>query len=267
MRRNILRGLALILILIGAVYLAAVAYLFVFQRSFVFNPGGTLATPAALGLDGVEAIAIEARDGTELAGWFAAPSPGRPVVLYFAGNAGNISDRADRFKEVLASGFGLLAMSYRGFPGSGGSPSEANLFSDALESFDWLAKQGLPVLLHGESLGSGVATYVAAERPVRALILEAPFTATLDIAAATYPWVPVSLLMRDPFLSREHIKRVEAPVLIVHGSADELIPVEYGRRLFEAAKEPKRLEIIEGAGHGDLWDRGLWRIVVDFMGV
>jgi fermentation-respiration switch protein FrsA (DUF1100 family) len=78
--------------------------------------------------------------------------------------------------------------------------------------------------------------------------------------------VPVSLLMRDPFLSREHIKRVEAPILIVHGSADELIPVEYGRRLFEAANEPKQLEIIEGAGHGDLWDRGLWGIVLEFLG-
>jgi fermentation-respiration switch protein FrsA (DUF1100 family) len=141
-RRNILRGLALILILIAAVYLAGIAYLFLFQRSFVFHPGGTLVAPAALGLDAVETVQLKAEDGTELAGWFAPPSPGRPVVLYFAGNAGNISDRANRFKEVLASGFGLLAMSYRGFPGSGGSPSEAALFSDALESFDWLAERG-----------------------------------------------------------------------------------------------------------------------------
>lgn len=265
MRRNILRGLVLIVIIVGTVYLAALAYLFLFQRSFVFHPGGELAAPAALGLDTVETVGLRSGDGTDLAGWFAPPSPDRPVVLYFAGNAGNISDRADRFKDVVSSGFGLLAMSYRGYPGSGGSPSEADLFSDGLESFDWLTKLGHPVLVHGESLGSGVAAYVAAERPALALILEAPFTATLDIAAATYPWVPVSLLMRDPFLSREHIKRVEAPVLIVHGSADELIPVEHGRRLFEEANEPKQLEIIEGGGHGDLWERGLWRLVLAFL--
>ena len=265
MRHPVLRGIGLIIALIVTAYLAAVAYLFVFQRDYVFRPGGALAQPAELGLPGVEVLEFRMGDGTVLTGWHADPAPGLPSVLYFHGNAGNLSDRADRFKKILASGFGLTAVSYRGFAGSGGEPSEAALFADALEIYDWLALRNDDIVIHGESLGSGIATHVAAERRARALVLEAPYTAALDIAAATYPWVPVAYLMRDPFLTRDHIKRVEEPVLILHGTADAVVPVEHGRRLFEAAGAPKQLAIIDGAGHSDLWERGLWPAVLDFL--
>jgi hypothetical protein len=265
-RRSIpLGALGGILALAVAAYVAAAGYLFIFQRDYIFKPGGALAVPAELDLGRVEIVAIRAADDTALTGWYVAARPGLPTLLYFHGNAGNISDRAERFEQVLASGFGLLAVSYRGYPGSGGSPSQAAFFSDALEIFDWLAARGEDVVIHGESLGTAVATYVAAERPARALVLEAPFTAALDIAAATYPWIPVSLLMRDPFVSREHIKRVEEPVLVIHGTRDRLVPVEHGRRLFEAARQPKRLAVVKGGRHSDLWDRGLWAMVLEFL--
>jgi len=264
-RHPILRGIGLVIALIFTAYLAAVGYLFVFQRDYVFKPGGALTKPAELGLPGVEVLEFHMHDGIVLTGWHADPAPGLPSVLYFHGNAGNLSDRADRFREILGSGFGLTAVSYRGFAGSDGEPSEAALFSDALEIFDWLALRNNDIVIHGESLGSGIATYVAAERQARALILEAPYTAALDIAAATYPWVPVSYLMRDPFITRDHIKRVDEPVLILHGTDDRVVPVEHGRRLFELAGAPKQLAIIEGASHGDLWDRGLWPAVVEFL--
>jgi fermentation-respiration switch protein FrsA (DUF1100 family) len=260
-RHPILRATGLLIAAAIGVYLAAAAYLFLFQRDYVFKPGGTLAVPAAP----IEIITIRSADDTDLTGWYVEPRPGMPTVLYFHGNAGNVSDRSERFEEVLASGFGLLAASYRGYPGSEGSPSEAALFADGLKVFDWLAERTDEIVVHGESLGTGVATYVAAERDARALVLEAPYTAALDIAAATYPWIPVSLLMRDPFLSREHIARVEEPVLILHGTADRVIPVEHGRSLFEAADQPKELVIVEGAGHGDLWKRGLWPAVLAFL--
>jgi fermentation-respiration switch protein FrsA (DUF1100 family) len=246
-------------------YLAAVAYLFVFQRDYVFVPSGTLATPAEKGLPHVEVVTIRVRDGMALTGWYARPSADRPTVLYFHGNSGNISGRADRFKQILDSGFGLLAVSYRGYPGSGGSPSQDALFSDGLEIFDWLAARTTRIVVHGESLGTSVATYVACERPARALVLEAPFTAALDVAAKTYPWVPVSLLMRDPFPTRDMIVKIGVPVLIVHGTNDETVPVAEGQELFELAHEPKKLAIIDGASHGDLWDHGLWPIVLGFL--
>jgi fermentation-respiration switch protein FrsA (DUF1100 family) len=264
-RHRVLKAAGLVIAIIGAVYLAAIGYLFVAQRSYVFVPGGTLTLPAEEGLAGVEVVSLTMADGTLLTGWYAEPEPGQPTLLYFHGNAGNIADRAPRFEQVVESGFGLLAVSYRGFPGSDGSPSEAALFADGLEIFDWLASRTDDIVVHGESLGTAVATYVVAERPARALVLEAPFTSALDIAAETYPWVPVSWLMRDPFLTREAIKRVDEPVLIAHGTADTIVPVEQGRRLFEIAGEPKALFIVEGAGHGDLWKNGLWPRVLAFL--
>jgi uncharacterized protein len=266
-RLRALRIAGLLLALAVAAYIVACGYLFVFQRDYVFEPGGTLVSPEERGLQGVEVVTLRARDGTTLTGWFAEAAPGQPTILYFHGNAGNLAGRSARFAEILDSGFGLLAVSYRGYAGSEGSPSEAALFSDGLEIFDWLSAHTRQIVIHGESLGTAVATHVAAERNALALVLEAPFTAALDIAAATYPWVPVGLLMRDPFLSREAIKRVEEPVLILHGTADAVVPVEHGKKLFAAAREPKQLAILDGAGHSDLWDRGLWRIVLQFLEV
>jgi hypothetical protein len=259
------RIVVVLIVMIAATYGAAVGYLYFFQRSFVFEPSGALASPSEHGLDMVEVVTITTADGTRLTGWSAEPQAGRPSILYFHGNAGNISTRADRFQKIVGSGFGLLAMSYRGYPDSEGSPSEAALFSDALEIFDWLAARTETIVIHGESLGTGVATYVATERPAAALVLEAPFTAALDVAQETYPWVPVALLMYDPFISRDRIGRVEEPLLIVHGTKDRVVPTDQGRRLFEAAGEPKQLAIFEGGIHSDLWDRELWPTVLEFL--
>lgn len=263
------RGIATALVALGALaavlYAAAVGYLYFNQRAYVFHPSANLGTPATNGLPGVQAVTLRMRDGVDLTAWRAEAAVGQPTVLYFQGNAGSLADRAGRFRQIVASGFGLLALSYRGFAGSGGSPSEAALFSDALETFDRLTAETDDIVVHGESLGTGIAAYVAANRQVRALVLEAPYTAALDIAAASYPWVPVSYLMRDPFLTRDYIRRVSAPVLIVHGTSDSVIPVEHGRKLYAIANEPKQLAIIEGGSHGDLWERGLWPIVLRFL--
>jgi fermentation-respiration switch protein FrsA (DUF1100 family) len=264
-RRLALRLFILLLAVVIAGYLSALGYLFAFQRDYVFKPSGELATPADKGLTGVEIVTLTAKDGTVLTGWYHPPKAGLPTLLYFHGNAGNISGRAERFRQVTESGLGFLAVSYRGYAGSGGSPSETALVSDGVEAFDWLAPKNALIVIYGESLGTGVAAEVATERRPSALILEAPFTAALDMAAATYPWVPVGILMRDPFISREHISRLNSPVLIIHGTADEMIAVDQGRKLFEFAHEPKQLAIIEGGAHSDLWDRGLWPIVLGFL--
>ena len=254
-----------VLSLCGAIYLAPVSYLYVFQRSFVFKPGGELAAPADKGLAGVEVRSFEMADGVKLTGWYAPAGAGKPSVLYFHGNAGNLSGRSKRFATVLASGFGLLVASYRGYPGSGGSPGERQLISDGLALYDWLAGQSGQIVVHGESLGTGIAVAVVASRDARALVLEAPYTATVDIAARQYPWIPVGLLMRDQFRSRERIGDVSEPVLVVHGTDDRVIPVGHGKRLFALANEPKALAIIDGASHDDLWPRGLWQRVLRLL--
>jgi fermentation-respiration switch protein FrsA (DUF1100 family) len=251
--------------LVVPLYLGAGGYLYTAQRSFVFKPSGELVSPVDAGLAGVVAATVAMADGTPETVWVAPARPGYPTILYFHGNGGNVSTRADRFAEILGSGFGLYAPSQRGYPGSGGEPSEVAFVADGVEHFDRLAATGAQIVIHGESLGTGVATAVAAQRNAAALILEAPFTAALDVAADTYPWLPVSILMSDQFLSRERIANVHAPVLILHGTADEVIPVEQGRALFALANEPKALEIMPGIDHGSLWKNGLWERVLAFL--
>ncbi|PVB63231.1 alpha/beta hydrolase [Labrenzia sp. 011] len=246
----------------------AAGYMYLNQRSFVFVPSGTLADPAEKGLEEVTVETVAMADGTPVTVWRAEPArDGAPTVLYFHGNSGNVSTRWARFRQILDSGFGLYAPAYRGYAGSGGSPSEAAFISDGLEHFDRLSASRTPIVLHGESLGTGVATAVAAQRPQAELVvLEAPYTALVDLALESYPWLPVNLLMKDPMPSRERIGAVAAPVLIVHGTADGLISVEHGRELFERATDPRQIVILEGAGHGNLWDNGLWSAVLKALG-
>ena len=253
---------------IGALlaYFFVAGYLYSFQDSFVFKPRGELARPAETGLSGVSAETVAMADGVLVTVWTAPPAiPDMPTVLFLHGNLGNISERSTKFAEILASGFGLYAPSHRGFPGSGGTPSEPALIDDALSHFNRLAERNDRIVLYGESLGTGVATAVAGERDALALILEAPFTAAIDIAAAAYPWLPVGLLMRNQFRSRERIGKVKEPLLIVHGALDEIVPVDNGRALFRLANKPKELVIIESAGHGNLWPNGLWARTRPFL--
>ncbi|MDH3196326.1 MAG: alpha/beta hydrolase [Hyphomicrobiales bacterium] len=250
---------------VSVIYAFPVSYLYLFQRDFVFKPGGELAAPADKGLADVEVRSYEMADGVRLTGWYARADAGKPSVLYFHGNAGNLSGRSDRFRTILASGFGLLAASYRGYPGSEGQPGERQMVADGLALYDWLAGQSDEIIVHGESLGTSIAVAVAASRDARALVLEAPYTAAVDLAAKQYPWIPVGLLMIDQFVSRERIGEVSEPLLIVHGSDDRIIPVSHGRRLHALAGEPKSLAVIDGAGHADLWPHGLWKHVLRML--
>jgi fermentation-respiration switch protein FrsA (DUF1100 family) len=251
---------------VAVAYGLAAGYMYALQRDFLFRPSGTLGAPHDLGLDGVAAERVDMQDGTAITVWHKPPAePENPIVLYFHGNGGNLSGRAERYRQIIDSGLGLYAPTYRGYPGAGGAPSEAALIADALEHFDRAQAAAGDVVLHGESLGTGIAVAVAAERPARALILEAPFTGAVDVAAAAYPWLPVSLLMKDPFISRDRIGDVEEPLLVVHGTADRTIPFNQGRALYDMANQPKELRVHEGAGHTQLWTGGLWPAALDFL--
>lgn len=252
---------------VACAYFAALAYMYVRQRDFLYLPRGTLVSPLEAGLAGVTQEQVAMDDGVKVVVWRADPaSPDDPTVLYFHGNSGSLSDRAGRFQDILDSGMGLYAATYRGYPGAGGSPSETALIGDGLAHFDRLSESGAPIVLHGESLGSGVATAVAAERDAAALILEAPYTATVDVAAEQYFWLPVQALMKDQFKSRDRIANVREPVLIVHGTADTVIPISHGRALYQLANEPKSLQEMEGADHGEIWPGGLWPAALEFLG-
>ena len=176
------------------------------------------------------------------------------MVLFFLGNGDFLAGRVSRFKGITADGTGLVALSYRGYAGSTGAPSEQGLLQDAAAAYAFATERydAKRIVAWGFSLGTGVAVAIASEHPVGKLILEAPYTSTVDVAASLFRFVPIRLLMRDQFHSDQRIARVAAPLLIMHGTNDPAIPITFGERLFALAHEPKKLVRFPGGGHENL---------------
>lgn len=262
---TILAKLAIVAVLF---YLMLCAALFLFQRRLLYAPDTLYYPPAETGLEQVEEVTATTADGLTLTGWWLESADERPVLLYFQGNGGNIAGRAGKAEIMRAGGYSVLLAGYRGYGGNPGSPSETGLIADGRAWLEYLLARGIPpgrIVLYGESLGSGVATALAAERDVGAVVLEAPFTSIRAIAETRYWYVPVRWLLRDPFDSLARIARIRVPVLILHGDADTLIPLAHGERLLEAANEPKHLEVVEGATHTTLVDLGAFAAVDRFL--
>jgi fermentation-respiration switch protein FrsA (DUF1100 family) len=239
-------------------YLGLVALLYVAQRSLMYFPERTRTAPAAAGLPQAEEVDLGTADGERVIVWHIAPRGDGNVVLYLHGNGGALRYRVDRFRALTADGTGLIALSYRGYGGSTGSPTEAGLIGDADAAYAFAAARYAPgkIIVWGESLGSGVAVALAAEHPVGRVVLEAPYTSAVDIAAATYPFAPVRLLMKDQFRSDLRIEKVTVPVLILHGERDTVIPIRFGERLYALIKSPKRFVRSRDGSHEDLATHG-----------
>ena len=255
----------LTILLAAAVALATLLFgMRMYARSALYHPSSAVVAPTR---PGVSAERIVTEDGETLVAWRAAPRDGAPIILYLDGNGGAPEMWDQRWRAIQERGAGFLAVYYRGYSGSTGSPSEAGLIKDARAGYDWLIAQGHApddIVIHGFSLGSAVAVQLAAERPARALIMEAPMTGVDDIARAFVPG-GFTGFMRDRFKSREFIARIDMPVLIVHGGADRVIPFEHGQRLFTLARAPKALVRIDGADHTDLPARGLYDHIWAFL--
>jgi uncharacterized protein len=187
--------------------------------------------------------------------------------LYFQGNGGGLNLRVNRFRHLVADGTGLVALNYRGYGGSSGHPTEAGLLRDAAAAYAFTAERygAERIVLWGESLGTGVAVATAAEHPVARVLLESPFTSTVDVAASVFWYVPVRWLMLDQFRSDERIGKVTAPVLIVHGDGDRTVPFALGERLYSLVRSSKRFMRLPNAGHNDHDSHGLLEKVRSFI--
>lgn len=239
------------------------------EREMLYPFDATRVAPADLGLSlGVETFES---GGQKLVLWVAKPRKGQPVILYFHGNAGNLAARTGRFKRFIERGYGLVALGYRGSSGSSGTPSETTIEYDAGRLFkriETFAGAG-PVVIYGESLGAAVALAAierAGKQPA-ALVLEAPFTTVRAVALHVAPELePLLGRMKSQWNSLARIQGLRAPLLILHGSADELIPIAQGRQLFAAAPAKiKQFREVKGGHHTDLWRSDvlpdLWRFI------
>ena len=257
-----------LIILAAAAYGGLLVVMCVFQRSLMYFPDPARIAPALAGLPQAQEVTFQSSDGETLIAWFVPPRGDKPVVLYFQGNAEGLPARVSRFSWLIADGTGLLALCYRGYGGSSGRPSELGLIRDAQAAYAF-ARERYPaerIVLFGESLGTGVAVALAADRAIAGLILDAPFSSAVDLGAAAYPFVPVRWAMKDTFRSDRRIASVRAPLLVLHGARDPIVPIRFGERLFALAHEPKRFVRFPHGNHVDLDDHGAAEAVRQFLG-
>ena len=233
----------------------------VIDHSFIFFPDrDVFNTPADVGLS-YEDVDFQAADGTKLHGWLV-PSDGDVTLVWFHGNAGNISHRVANLAALRARiGATIFIFNYRGYGRSEGSPSEDGTYLDAESALDYLASradlEGSKTVLFGRSLGAAVAAEMAIRRPARALVLESGFTSIPDMARRHYPFLPgIGKLTATKYDTLSKIGRVEIPTMVLHGDRDEIASFEMGRQLYEAANDPKRFYTIPGAGHNETYEVG-----------
>jgi fermentation-respiration switch protein FrsA (DUF1100 family) len=250
-----MRRLMVNLLLIALAGVATLVLLWAAQRRLMYFPMGPVPPPASVGLTGAEPVAYPTTDGLELAGWFVA-RPGRSItVVVFNGNAGHRGYRAPLAAALAARGIQVLLTDYRGYGGNPGSPSERGLMEDARAARAYLLGRAdvdaSKLVYFGESLGTAVAVALAAEHPPAALILRSPFTSMADLGQHHYPFLPVRSFLQDRYAAAEAIRRLRAPLLVVAGARDRVVPIEYSRRLYEQAPEPKTLVVLPHADHND----------------
>lgn len=229
------------------------------QRKLMYFPDRARVQPAEVGLTDVSERVLKTPDGARIIAWYGKARPGQSTLLYFHGNGGSLSIRAERIRRFMAEGWGVYMMTYRGYGGGTGSPTEVHNVADARLAYGALMLEGAApqsIIAYGESLGTNIATRIAIEREVAGLILEAPYTSIVDVAAGAYPFVPMRFILTDRYETSRYIANVKVPLLILHGERDGVVPVAMGRELARLANEPKRLVIFPDGRHSNLYVDG-----------
>jgi uncharacterized protein len=238
-------------------------------HSPLFDPHGRPpAEPALAGLPEMRRISTVAEDGVAGVSWYAEARPGQPTILFCHGRSGHVARDLKRARLFLDAGYGLLLLGYRGYGGNKGKPTEKGLQADAEGALQWLLGQRLgygDIVLYGRSLGSGVVMPIAAHRPFRAVILESPFSSIPDVASVTHPRVPRVLMSRVKFDNLSKIMDIVAPILILHGTADEVVPPASAEKLYNAATATKQIQWFPGGSHSDLFSRGAGNAVISYL--
>lgn len=253
---TVILGVALIYILL--VYFS--------QRELMYFPAKQRPNLREFDAEGMQQVSLLTSDHMSLNAWYKAPVLNKPSVLILHGNAGHIGNRMNLASQLFRRGFGVLLLDYRGYGGNPGKPTEQGLYADGRAAMDFLKRQGgLPakVVLYGESLGTGIATQLAKEFSVCALILQSPYTSMTALARYHYPWI--FLPPWDKYDSLARITSIHTPLLILHGEEDDIVPYSHGVTLFNKANEPKRFLNFPHKKHNNLWNQEFFSAVSQFI--
>ena len=238
-RRNFI--LELVIGILG-IYVFLLLLLFIFQRNLMYHPEENNYFGDKLKVD-IEKVKITTSDNINLLGWFHKKDLEKfKTIIYFHGNAGKLENRIHKLNHFKDMNVNFLIISWRGFSGNDGKPSEEGLYADGDGAIEWLKNIGLveeDIIIYGESLGTGIAIEIAQNKNFAGLILETPFTSMVEAAKNFYPYIPVNLLLKDKYKNNQKIKNINIPVLIMHGEADQIVPFWMGKKIFEIANQPK----------------------------
>lgn len=248
-------------------YACFVFYAYLTQRQMIYFPDQHAALPKEAGVPEMEIVSYQTRDYLSLSAWYLPPKePNLPTIIYLHGNAGNIADRGPIVKPYIEHGFGVLLVTYRGYSGNSGIPTEYGLYNDARGAIKFIQReQESPcIFVMGNSIGAAVAVQMATEPdlPIQGLILQSPFTSLVDIGKYHYWFLPVETLAKDKFDAYSKAKRVRVPTLMIQGTADKIVPPEFGRKLYDALPKPKEVHEVYGKDHNNLFEPVY---VIDFV--
>jgi len=261
-----------ILYLVIGIYAAIVGGMYVFQRNLLYFPSTEIPDRAQAGVPDMRVVSLKTEDGLSLQSWYKRAQPGRPTIVLFHGNGGHIGHRGYKARLFIDAGIGVLLVEYRGYGGNPGKPSEQGFHVDARSALSFLIKEKIDldrIVLYGESLGTGVAVQLATEKntknSIKAIVLEAPYTSIPDVAAHHYPFLMARMIVKDSFDSHSRIGRYLGDLLVIHGERDRTVPIFFGRKLFSAAREPKKAYWLPELGHNDVFQQETARLVIDHL--
>jgi len=268
MLKKFRKNLLLLFQIIILVYFVILIFLYFYQRNLMYHPNENNYFGDKISVD-VEKVKVNTDDNIELLGWFHEKDLGKyKTILFFHGNAGSLENRIHKLNHFREMNVNFLIIAWRGFSGNKGKPSEKGLYQDGKSALNWLINKGVKeenIIIYGESLGTGVATHLSQNKNFAGIILETPFTSMIDAAKSFYPYIPVGLLLKDKFDNKTKIKNVRAPVLIMHGEADQIVPFFMGKKIYEIANEPKYSYFTKNDNHMMEYDENLIKALNSFI--
>lgn len=249
------------------IFIILVITAYFLQRSIIYQPSGGRLSLDEWGMTGMKEVILNTHDGLAIISWYKPASNGKATLVYFQGNAGNIAMRGKIVQPFIEKGYGILLVGYRGYNGNPGQPTEQDFYQDAETVWHFLLSQHIPpncIVLYGESLGSGVAIQLASQHQVGALIVLAPYTSMLALGYYHYPFLPVKLILKDHFDSLSKIANVKVPLLVLAAENDSVVPLNFSKRLYEAANSPKVFIVYRRTSHNDLSNK-VQKSVISFL--
>ena len=250
------------------VYFLILVFLYFYQRNLLYHPNENNYSSDQISVP-IEKVKINTKDNIQLVGWLHEKDLLKyRTVLFFHGNAGSLVNRIHKLNHFHKMDVNFLIIAWRGFSGNKGKPSEKGLYEDGRSAINWLFNKGVKernIVIYGESLGTGVATHLSQNKNFAGVVLETPFTSMIDAAKIFYPYIPVSLLLKDKFDNKSKIKNIKVPVLIMHGEADQIVPFFMGKKMYETANEPKYSYFTKHDNHMMEYDENLVKALESFL--